>query len=109
VYFGPVTNPKNEKLHDLTPREVVTFVPLIILAFWIGLFPKPFFQILETPVNNIVYNQLHRDLPKPQPEAPLEASAPHVEHAAAAEPAKAAAKAEQAKVVVTPSAAGSRK
>jgi NADH-quinone oxidoreductase subunit M len=51
VFFGTVTNPKNEKLHDLTPREVATFVPLLIMAFWIGLYPKPFFQILEQPVN----------------------------------------------------------
>jgi NADH-quinone oxidoreductase subunit M len=54
VFFGTVTNPKNEKLHDLTPREVATFVPLIIMAFWIGLYPKPFFQILEQPVNHLV-------------------------------------------------------
>ena len=54
VFFGTVTNPKNEKLHDLTPREVLTFVPLIIMAFWIGLYPKPFFQILEQPVNELV-------------------------------------------------------
>jgi NADH-quinone oxidoreductase subunit M len=53
VFFGTVTNPKNEKLHDLTPREVATFVPLIIMALWIGLYPKPFFQILEQPVNNL--------------------------------------------------------
>jgi NADH-quinone oxidoreductase subunit M len=53
VFFGPVTNPKNEKLHDLTPREVATFVPLLIMAFWIGLYPKPFFQILEQPVNHL--------------------------------------------------------
>jgi NADH-quinone oxidoreductase subunit M len=49
VFFGTVTNPKNEKLHDLTPREIATFVPLIIMALWIGLYPKPFFQILEQP------------------------------------------------------------
>ena len=54
VFFGPVTNPKNEKLHDLTPREMLTFAPLVIAAFWIGLYPKPFFQILEQPVNQIV-------------------------------------------------------
>jgi NADH-quinone oxidoreductase subunit M len=54
VFFGTVTNPKNEKLHDLTPREVLTFVPLLVMAFWIGLYPKPFFQILEQPVNKIV-------------------------------------------------------
>src|SRR6202035_946659 len=54
VFFGTVTNPKNEKLHDLTPREILTFAPLIIMALWIGLYPKPFFQILEQPVNQIV-------------------------------------------------------
>jgi NADH-quinone oxidoreductase subunit M len=27
---------------------------LVILAFWIGLYPKPFFQILEQPVNQLV-------------------------------------------------------
>jgi NADH-quinone oxidoreductase subunit M len=54
VFFGTVTNPKNEKLHDLTPREVATFVPLLIMAFWIGLYPKPFFQILDQPVNHTI-------------------------------------------------------
>jgi len=54
VFFGTVTNPKNEKLPDLTPREILTFAPLLIMALWIGLYPKPFFQILETPVNEIV-------------------------------------------------------
>jgi len=53
VFFGTVTNPKNEKLHDLTPREIATFVPLIAMALWIGLYPKPFFQILEQPVTQI--------------------------------------------------------
>jgi NADH-quinone oxidoreductase subunit M len=54
VFFGPVNNPKNEKLLDLSGRELATFVPLVAIAFWIGLYPKPFFQILSTPVNNLV-------------------------------------------------------
>src|SRR6202050_2739624 len=54
VFFGTVTNPKNEKLHDLTPREILTFAPLIIMALWIGGYPKPFFGSLEQPVNQIV-------------------------------------------------------
>jgi len=53
VFFGTVSNLKNEKLHDMTPREIATFVPLIIMALWIGLYPKPFFQILEQPVTQI--------------------------------------------------------
>jgi NADH-quinone oxidoreductase subunit M len=54
VFFGTVTNPKNERLADLTPREILTFIPLVAAAFGIGLYPKPFFQILEQPVNQIV-------------------------------------------------------
>jgi len=54
VFFGKVENPKNEKLLDLSGRELAAFVPLVIIAFWIGLYPKPFFQILSTPVNNLV-------------------------------------------------------
>ena len=40
VFFGTVTNPKNEKLHDLTPREVATFVPLLIMAFGLACIPN---------------------------------------------------------------------
>ena len=52
--FGTVDNPKNQVLKDLNFREIMTLVPLIIWAFWIGLFPKPFFNVLEKPVTAIV-------------------------------------------------------
>jgi NADH:ubiquinone oxidoreductase subunit 4 (subunit M) len=35
-------------------REMVTFVPLIILAFWIGIYPTYFTKFLDQPVNAIV-------------------------------------------------------
>jgi len=54
VMFGPVTNPANEHLKDLNAREYATLVPLIILCFWIGLYPKPIFRVLERPVQQIV-------------------------------------------------------
>ncbi|MBI2822425.1 MAG: NADH-quinone oxidoreductase subunit M [Acidobacteria bacterium] len=52
--FGKLDNPENEKLSDLNLRELATFVPLIILAFWIGLYPKTFLQYLDQPVVQIV-------------------------------------------------------
>jgi NADH-quinone oxidoreductase subunit M len=52
--FGKLDNPANEKLLDLSFREIVTLLPLIIMAFWIGLYPAPFFDALEEPVNKIV-------------------------------------------------------
>src|SRR5438094_1410148 len=52
--LGKIENPANEHLLDLNFRELVTIVPLIIVAFWIGLYPAPFFAVLDKPVNKIV-------------------------------------------------------
>ncbi len=54
VMFGPVTQFANENLPDLNLREYATLVPLVILAFWIGIYPKPFFALIEKPVQKIV-------------------------------------------------------
>jgi NADH-quinone oxidoreductase subunit M len=61
--FGKVENPKNERLADLSMREFATFAPLIVLAVWIGLYPKPFLDRLTTSVAHVMsrvapeYNQ----------------------------------------------------
>jgi NADH-quinone oxidoreductase subunit M len=52
--FGKLDNPANQNLTDLSWREIVTVVPLIIMAFWIGLYPAPFFRALDKPVNKLV-------------------------------------------------------
>jgi len=52
--FGALDNPKNKTLKDVNFRELMTLLPLIAWAFWIGLYPKPFFHILEKPVEKIV-------------------------------------------------------
>ena len=62
--FGKIENPKNENLHDLNVREVVTFVPLIILAVWIGLYPTPFLNRLTTSVDRVVARVSPQYLPQ---------------------------------------------
>ena len=52
--FGACDNPKNQVLKDLSLREMATLVPLVIWAFWIGLYPKPYFEVLEPAVTHIV-------------------------------------------------------
>jgi len=48
--FGPVENAKNAALADLGAREWATFVPLIGLAVWIGLYPAPFLDRINLSV-----------------------------------------------------------
>src|SRR5450759_1387783 len=54
VMFGQVTNHANEHLADLNMREYATLIPLVILAFWIGIYPKPLFTVLDQPVRQIM-------------------------------------------------------
>jgi NADH-quinone oxidoreductase subunit M len=45
---------KNQRLKDLSLREIVYFAPLIAWALWIGLAPQPYFRVLDRSVANIV-------------------------------------------------------
>jgi len=53
--LGEVTNEKNKGLPDLNWREWAVFLPLILWAISIGVYPKPYFDILEKPVAQIVH------------------------------------------------------
>jgi NADH-quinone oxidoreductase subunit M len=55
MFLGPATNKKNEGLPDLTWRELAVIVPLIVLIFWIGLYPKPFFDLMGPAVDQLVH------------------------------------------------------
>ncbi|MEK7286744.1 MAG: NADH-quinone oxidoreductase subunit M [Nitrospirota bacterium] len=54
VMFGPLDKPENKILSDLNGREIAYMVPLIILMFWIGLYPKPFISMIDPAVMSIV-------------------------------------------------------
>jgi NADH-quinone oxidoreductase subunit M len=54
IFLGPVTKEENRKLKDLNVREILTLAPLIILIFWIGLYPQPFFSLMSASVGNLV-------------------------------------------------------
>jgi NADH-quinone oxidoreductase subunit M len=56
VVFGPLTHEENRTLEDVKPwgLETLSLVPLVALCFWIGLHPRPFFDVLRAPVRQIV-------------------------------------------------------
>jgi len=58
VFFGPMTNPENEKLTDTNKREMVILVPIVIVIFVMGIFPNLLFKKMEPSVN-LVIRQIH--------------------------------------------------
>ena len=54
VMFGPLDNPKNQVLKDLSLREIVVLVPIIAFIVWIGVYPKPFLSRMEKSVGNVL-------------------------------------------------------
>jgi NADH-quinone oxidoreductase subunit M len=54
VIFGKCEKPENQKLKDINWREKFVLVPLVILIFWIGIYPKPFFDAMAPSVENLI-------------------------------------------------------
>jgi NADH-quinone oxidoreductase subunit M len=54
VMFGKITHPENETLTDLTRSEFATLVPIILLIFWIGIYPKPFLDTMDASVRGVL-------------------------------------------------------
>ncbi|MBI3651074.1 MAG: NADH-quinone oxidoreductase subunit M [Acidobacteria bacterium] len=54
VFFGAVTNDKNKTLPDLNAREAWQFAPLIVLIFWIGIYPKPLLSYINPQTEAVV-------------------------------------------------------
>jgi len=54
VLYGEVTRPANAGLPDLTPREAVVLVPLVLLALFMGIASPMFTRTIEPAANALV-------------------------------------------------------
>ncbi|MGN7612573.1 NADH-quinone oxidoreductase subunit M [Magnetococcales bacterium HHB-1] len=54
VVFGEIHNPAVEAITDMNRREVLLFVPLIVLVLWMGFYPAPFLDIMHASVENLL-------------------------------------------------------
>jgi NADH-quinone oxidoreductase subunit M len=57
MYQRTMFQQANEKwlsLKDLSAREIITVVPLVIMAIWIGIYPHTFLNLLHVPAQNIM-------------------------------------------------------
>ena len=50
VFWGPLDNPKNQGLSDLSLRELVVVAPLLVFIVWIGVYPNTFLNPMEAAV-----------------------------------------------------------
>ncbi|MEX2449949.1 MAG: NADH-quinone oxidoreductase subunit M [Rhodospirillales bacterium] len=54
VIFGALTKDGLKKIADMSPREIGVFAPLVILVFWMGIYPSSFLDVMHVSVENLV-------------------------------------------------------
>jgi NADH-quinone oxidoreductase subunit M len=54
VFWGPLDNPANRTVRDLNRRELAMLVALSAVMVWIGIYPKPIFEVIEKPVEYVM-------------------------------------------------------
>ena len=54
MYFGPVTNDNVRKLKDINAREFFMLSVLAVAVLWMGIYPKPFTDVMEASVDNLI-------------------------------------------------------
>ncbi len=53
VFFGPIRKKENAKLPDLTSRELLAVLPLILMMFVIGIFPNMFLTQIQGATDRV--------------------------------------------------------
>jgi NADH-quinone oxidoreductase subunit M len=54
VFYGSLDKEENTKLTDISLREKLIILPLVIMIFWIGIYPRTFISKIEPAVQNLV-------------------------------------------------------
>lgn len=76
VFHGPVNSERVAGLRDLSLRERLVFIPIVILMFWIGLFPGTFLRKMDATVARYVALLERRPTAFVQVQQPPAASSP---------------------------------
>ena len=63
--FFVETNEKVLGLRDMDLREIITLLPMVVLVFWIGIYPNTFLDFLHPSVQHLL-DRLHQSAPEMQ-------------------------------------------
>jgi len=58
LFLGPLTHEENRQMPDLNLREVLILVPILVMVFWIGLYPQPFLDLINPSVETLLQSVL---------------------------------------------------
>ena len=54
VVFGPVTHDENRRLSDLSGRERLVLVPVLVMCAVMGLYPRPFLSRMQPAIDRVL-------------------------------------------------------
>ncbi len=54
IIYNPLAKPENQKLLDLSPRELIVLLPLLAAIIWIGVYPRPFLSRMEPAAQHLI-------------------------------------------------------
>jgi NADH-quinone oxidoreductase subunit M len=54
VIYGKLVKDDLKLMPDLTPREMAVFAPLVVLVFWMGIYPASFLRPMQPAVANLI-------------------------------------------------------
>ncbi len=54
VYLGPITNKHVKELTDINAREFLVMALLAVAVLWMGLYPKPFTDVMNASVTDLL-------------------------------------------------------
>jgi len=85
VMYGEITHEANRHLRDLSGREIALLVPVVVLMFWIGIYPRTFLHPMEASTVHLLEQMQIKKTMLAQPcegLPPVECAGPDVQLAA---------------------------
>jgi NADH-quinone oxidoreductase subunit M len=75
IWFNRLDRPENERLPDLSRREMTVLIPLVVGMLWLGIYPKPVLERMEVSLEALI-ESVERRSARPATLGQLELDAP---------------------------------